>query len=417
MKLLILLGNYWPKMYANGICTNEVIKELVKRGHEIHVLCYSDSKMHKYEEEVNGIKLHMARAPRFNRYRSTTYGEKNKIGWKIGYNYNKFITRISTLLYLPLYPLNSIKMVYRYYKKANEIYHSEKYDLIMGVYKPFEAIAASTLIGKNIKEVKSGIYILDTLIDQQAPPIIKWWLDKSGWFWEKRLYKYNDFIINMISYENIYKNRRYDKFKNKIFFSDIPLYTNRKVTLTNNNQKPNKRKWLYAGTLSRNTRNPEYLCKIFMDKKINVDNELHFYSNGNCEEIITEYSKKALAVFQHGFVSRRKILKELYESDVLVSIGNRKSNMVPSKIFEYISIGKKIIHFYFDNNDSCIKYLRKYENSLLVDEKKDIKDNVAAINNFIESKETITDFRFIDKNFELNKPSYTADIIEKIIDL
>ena len=415
MKLLIVLGNYLPKMQANGICTNEVIKELIKRGHEIHVLCYSDTKANERAESLNGVQVHRVRAPRFNRYRTATNDDKKELIWKFRYNYNKLITRISTLFYFPLYPLNSIKMVYRYYKKAKEIYRSEKFNLVLGVYKPFEAIIASTLIGRNIKEVKSGIYILDTLIDQQANSIIKWWFDKSGWLWEKKLYKYNDFIINMISYEKTYKNSRYDIFKSKMFHSDIPLYIAGEIALMDRTLKSNKVKWLYAGTLNKNNRNPEYLCRLFTDKQICANNELHFYSTGDCEDIIAECSKNVSEIFQHGFVNRSKILKEFEEADVLVSIGNRKSNMVPSKIFEYISTGKRIIHLYSDNNDSCLKYLRKYRNALLVDEKVDIGHNTAIIKDFIESQETIVDLKCIDNEFELNKPSHTADIIEKFI--
>lgn len=416
MKLLIVLGNYLPKIQANGICTNEVIKELIERGHEIHVLCYSDVRSNDYEESLNGVRVHRVRAPRFNRYRTATSDDKNEIVWKIRYIYNKLMTRIATLFYLPLYPLNSIKMIYRYYKKAKEIYRSENLNLVLGVYKPLEAIIASTLIGRNISGVKSGIYILDTLIDQQAVPIMKWWFDKSGWLWEKKLYKHNDFIINMISYEKTYESSRYDTFRSKMFYSDIPLYTEREVKITNKQLNFTKTKWLYAGTLNKNTRNPEYLCKLFSDDQIFANHELHFYSGGDCEDIIAEFSKDVTGVFQHGFVNRSKILKELEEADVLVSIGNKKSNMVPSKIFEYISTGKKIIHFYFDDNDSCLKYLRKYRNALLVDEKADIKHNSIIIKDFIKSNDAIVDLKYISEEFELNKPAHTADIIEKFID-
>jgi hypothetical protein len=418
MKFLIILGNYLPKMHANGICTNEIIKELIKRGHEINVLCYSNSDNNRKNELINGVEVHRVRAPKLNRYRNSIAIERKELKWKIGYYYNKLITRLLTLFHLPFYPLNSIKMVCRYYTKAKELYDQEKFDVVIGVYKPLEAIIASTLISKKYKEVKSGIYILDTLIDQQGKSLLKWWFDKSGWLWEKKLYNHNDFVINMISFKEKYNNSRYEKFRGKLYFSDIPLYTNEELQYVEFNQNYRKKKWLYAGTLNRKTRNPEYLCKLFLENNLIEKNEIHFYSNGNCEDVINDYSKKVpMGIFQHGFVNRDQILKEIKEADVLVSIGNKHSTMVPSKIFEYISTGKKIIHFYLDDNDSCLKYLRKYKNALLIDEKESINFNLNIIINFIYHTERIIDLEYIDNEFKLNKPSYTVDIIESSIKL
>ena len=55
----------------------------------------------------------------------------------------------------------------------------------------------------------------------------------------------------------------------------------------------------------------------------------------------------------------------------LLSIGNLNPSQLPSKVIEYISTGKPVIHFAEIANDPVIKISEKFENLIVVTKKSD----------------------------------------------
>ena len=108
-------------------------------------------------------------------------------------------------------------------------------------------------------------------------------------------------------------------------------------------------------------------------------------------------------------ISHDDVLEKIYNADVLLSIGNKESPMVPSKIYEYMSTGKPIIHFYFYDGDPCIEPLKRYGNALLIkDNDKLSKDKIFEfLKNFkqLECKD-------IEKMFLTSTPKYTVDLLK-----
>lgn len=104
-------------------------------------------------------------------------------------------------------------------------------------------------------------------------------------------------------------------------------------------------------------------------------------------------------------------LKYLDNADVLLSIGNKESPMAPSKIYEYISTGKPIIHFYTWDKDPCIEPLKKYGNAILINENKDF--DIHLLLNFLDTHDRKVFDEFVS-NFESSTPSYTANLISNI---
>lgn len=413
MKILVILGNYMPNSHANGICTDQVIRNLQKRGHEVHVLCYGNSINECKPEVLNDVYIHRIR--RFQKYKMPSEYGRSFMSRFLPIC-KKWMVRLKLLLFLPVYPLNSLVLVSSFYRKANSLHKLEYYDALIAVCNPLEAVVSGALLKKKNRNIKSVMYVLDTLTCNPKKSFLSGWLNWSGWLWEKRLYKVYDLIINMNSYLDNYNNKRYDRFRNKIRFSDIPLLMDEWKPEVKKPTKKSSYKWLYTGKLDMHSRNPEYLCKLFLlDKTLNK-HEIHFYSYGNCENMILRYSAKSSGrIHQHGYVSRDKIIEELNEADILVSIGNKDSKMVPSKIFEYISTGKKIIHFYQNENDSCLVYLKKYKNALLINEKEETSKNIQKIKHFIDRPSMVIANKDIDILYEANKPSYTANIIEELL--
>ena len=103
-------------------------------------------------------------------------------------------------------------------------------------------------------------------------------------------------------------------------------------------------------------------------------------------------------------------IEYLGNADILLSIGNAESPMAPSKIYEYMSTGKPIIHVYTYEKDPCIEPLKKYGNALLLND--EASDMYKKILSFVtEAKEL--QFERVRELFKTATPEYTVNLIEK----
>ena len=111
------------------------------------------------------------------------------------------------------------------------------------------------------------------------------------------------------------------------------------------------------------------------------------------------------------------ILEEaIAKADVLVSVGNRVSRSVPSKLITYISYGKPVVHFSSQKGDVCVQYLEKYPLGLVLREWDNAETNANKLYEFVEkNRGKMVDFSEISNPFLMNTPSYSADLIEDII--
>ena len=104
-------------------------------------------------------------------------------------------------------------------------------------------------------------------------------------------------------------------------------------------------------------------------------------------------------------------IKILGESDVLLSIGNAESPMSPSKIYEYMSTGKPIIHTYSWEKDPCLAPLKTYGNALLISENEAL--NVDKITTFLNTCKILS-FEEVKRLFYKSTPEFTARLISNI---
>lgn len=120
---------------------------------------------------------------------------------------------------------------------------------------------------------------------------------------------------------------------------------------------------LYAGGLNQRTRNPQPIIEAFQEMK-GIDFQLVFYSYGNCERMLKRFSENDSRIEAHGAIDATSVMQEMALASILITIGNKNTNLVPSKIFDCISTGNPILHFYYDEKDPYITYLKDYDLSL-----------------------------------------------------
>ena len=413
-KLLIMMGSYYPKPYANGICVHQIALALKKQGYEIHIVCFN-KQGDKKEDLFEGIFIHRVKMRLFFRLcfyaENNIYTRKSKLVYKLAMILNK----IKKIMYLPLYPMVSPVFIYRYYVRAKALHKEYNFDMVLSVYNPLEALVAGTMVKKKYPNIKFGLYVLDSLTNNTEKKYFsKSWIESKGWKWEKWSYTYADIVLNLKCHEKHHQKERYHIYRSKMKIIDIPLINKIKFDKNISLFDINYTHFVYTGALNFQNRNPQYLCELFLSLGGASEYKLHFYSRGDCEELIDQYVEKTCGnIKRYGYVNQKEALLAIYEANFLISIGNRNTDMIPSKIFEYMSTGKPIIHFYKSENDSCLTYLQKYPLTLLINENEGLEDNINKVKDFIDSPKEPLEFSKIMEMFKQNTPQYTVDIISK----
>lgn len=316
LKIYFLLERYYPDITASGNLLIEMIN-VMSQAEKVEVLCSSStSTIEIYNEYV---------VRRFKKMQKDTRIKDIIIGKKIAVN--------------------------------NEMYES----LIKEINESNEKIV---LIPITISEIQLSIKLKKQFNNIILMPFLLEILPvnyRDSGFIKADIESYSDAIIvlpKLIGYLN----------HNTILTVEHPMVINN----ISNQYSSDSINITHIGGLDKRNRNPKRLLKFikeiqsynhFSEKKL----MFNFYGYGNMDNYLKKMSAKLPNFNFWGSVDSKKSKDILSKSDFLVTIGNKNSMLVPSKLFDYISTGNPIIHFYQNDNDPYIYYLRKYTRSLCVD--------------------------------------------------
>lgn len=403
--IVFVTGQYLPKPGATGLCVHELAKVLATKGYSVKTVCYHDDDYTRYFDDVYKDTVKQPFFMNENRFKN---GIKKRFA--------RIVSLCAKGLYIREYPLRSKLLVARYCNKLDEIIkNSDGVVTIIGTYTPIEAVFAVKKIKQKYKgKIKAVYYSTDTLSNECGNEGIlsAEYRNKKGECAECDMFKVFDKIFLMECHKYHYEKATYDKYREKIEYVGFPLII--KPELKNRQVKPHKKiSCIYAGSLYRVLRNPEFLIKLLSETNDKTNNILaSFYGSGDCDDILKKAeidSDGAIKYF--GMRSHEEVITQINEADILLSIGNNDSPMVPSKIYEYMSTGKPIIHTYRSENDSCLQPLRQYGNALLINENMEL--NINNVIEFISNVHTL-EFDEVKLHFRTSMPQYTTDLIEQL---
>lgn len=393
--IVFLTSLYLGKASANGLCAHNIIDALSEIGHDVDVICYECEENKTNEKNI-----------------FTIHNDSITRGGFIG----KIISKISKAFFLLLsnpkfYILE--KEVDQYYDTLCYIDKFHRIDAVVAIFFPMETAQAMARFKSTHPDARTIIYELDSLADgiAQNDTIYKL-LDNNYQRWLSSLYEKIDYVIIMKSH-SAYWRKVFDKrFHAKLMVSDIPVLLPKPMKPDNFTQLS----FIYAGLIEKKYRSPEYLLLVLKELSTKINFTFRFYSKGDCETMISEIAKEVPGIQQKGYVPQEELDKAMSDTTFLVSIGNSISNSIPSKLISYISYMKPIIHFSSQKNDVCKAYLKDYPFSLVIDQSLSIEDSAGQIISFIESmqKDLLQDIP-LNKLYEMNLPSYSANIISSLI--
>lgn len=399
-KFVFLTNQYLPKPGATGLCVHAIAREMVCRGYESTVVCYKNTD---HDASIDGVEVINIPVPEF--IRSTAQSKRCLMA-----------TRISKLIHLFRYPLRSTRLIRNYMNAVEKCIKGKTDITLMASYTPLEAVVAVQKIKQKYPHIKTVYYSTDTLSNEQGTSGILSadHREKCGYQWERNLFPWFDKILIMECHQDHYFAERYGSFRDKMELVNFPLI----IRPLNVEQEPVQKRdkeiktLVYAGTLYRRLRNPQYTCKLITDVSKELDLQASFLSCGDCEDILAAAVKASDgAICALGMQPHSVAMQYIASADVLLSIGNAESPMTPSKIYEYMSSGKPIVHIYTYEKDPCIPPLQKYGNALLIKE-----NEIGAAEKFKAFLDNARNLRFeqIEEKFITSTPRYSADIIEAL---
>lgn len=389
-NILIIASGYCGNATANGLCAQALAKDFEQNGIAVHVI---SCDLHKEDciSENNVISVQRSPKKKTNPTKSI-FGK----GWQ-------FFKKRLLYTFTPQYDKAVTEKII---DTGKQICQKTKIDAIICMYFPLEAVVAGYKLKKVFPDICFVTYELDSVADGIAGGS-KW--NKYLLFSYKRflghIYKKVDFVAVLECHKHhwIKENKRY---KQKMKLVDLPLLKDTKLMSRETHRDGIS--FLYSGALDDSYRSPNSVLKAFELLNDNIDYKIDFYSKG-CEETLGFFCENNKRLNCHGYVGQAVLEEAVAESNFLISIGNKVSNSLPSKIITYMSYGKPIIHFCLQKEDVCKAYFEKYPLSLIIEYDEPPIVAAVRIKEFaVSNYGKIVPFNEICEALPMNLPSYSS---------
>lgn len=371
-RIAVVMDSYFPNSRATTYIMQNILENLRDRFEIfVFVLSILHKKPADLTEEHNGIHIIYV-DPYVNKKTPRGFWLKLK---------SKVITPIYKAKYKVPYYYDTL---YLRAKQLERLFEKMNITEIISVASPTDVHICTEMVLNRHKDYRWYAFSYDPHShnsDYSAE------FQKRLEYEELKLYKRAKSVFMLRQSETDYKT---SPLYNKITFFDIPIIE-KNISANKSGTDANRIKIMYVGNLYYSIRNPEYMFDLFGKTDL-PDYTLYVIGtfSGWCESDLDTFKKKLNATFGDKLIiidrlNRDEINDYLSDADFFVNLGNLTENQCPSKVIDYISTGKPIIHFQKIKNCSSLLYLRKYPNACILSESEPLETNVLKLKQFITS--------------------------------
>ena len=377
-KILIVTHQFLPHVSPRTTRWKMIIDDLIERGNQVTILTGTppDDSVKNYDILYFG-----------NKKISSTISSIRKDA-----NNNSQNRAIKNFVY------NSLKKIYRFLFKtfswpdyamfwAYTIYKNKKkipknYDYIFSVSLPFTSHLCGSILSKH-----SSDWIMDIgdpfSLKKDSPENNRFLYSSINTYFEKKYYKKSKRII-FTHYESLLfhqENFNLDP-KKLIIGHPISKIDLNKISLSEKyNYSDVPVKIGYFGIFTEGIREPtNYLNSICKD--LEIDFHHYWYTNNESKKYFISYLNNKQHTF-NNLVPRTEAIDLMINSmHILLSIGNTNTYQLPSKVIEYISLGKPVLHFAEISNDPMYKFENLFSNLKIINRNTQKDDLHKFLQNF-----------------------------------
>ena len=364
-KILIVSHQFLPFVSPRTTRWSLLIDELTKKGNEVTVLTGTAPEELKknYEVLYFGSKKFSSS---INKVRKDSQDSSNNFLKKIIYSILKTIYRF--LFKTFSWPDYAMFWAFTIFKNRKRI--ENKFDIIISVSLPFTSHLCAYILKKRI----SADWFMDIgdpfslkINSPENNKIIYSYLNK---YYEKKFYQNASKIIfthNEVA--ELHQNKfNIDRTKIVIGYPIALLNEKRINNSLNFNYEDTPLKIGYFGAFTKSVREPNnYINNIANSLDDDIKHE--WYINKESKKYFT--SIKNISSHQFLDILPREIALEVMVSKmhILLSIGNFNKYQMPSKVIEYISLGKPVLHFAEIADDPLYNFNDLFDNLKIINSK------------------------------------------------
>ncbi len=418
-NIIFIVGEYHPYFSAVGTCCFNIAEEMAK-DNKVIVICMKSYIGQPEAEDYKGQTIIRVS----HRWLDIRLKLNNKI-MKTNGNAHKWYTLLLNGVrakeYLQVvFSKASIKknLVRSYLSALGDI--KEPITAVIPLCFPMDAVLAGMEYKKKVPEIKLIPYLFDPFVESHT-------LHRTEW--NKKIKKQTHLKIEKKMLENSSKVFCVNQLKSHFYMfgnneksivvTEHPLLKKKQTKeCTKDVEIDAKVIVTYTGVFDSLIRNPEYFLRTMKQVFCGLKSELHLYTYGNCGKLIKKYTDESEGkIINHGYVTKEQADNAITQSHVLVSVGNIDNSQVPSKIIEYISACKPIIHFYTADDDVNINILKDYSLSLCLKQDDALfQQNADDFIKFCHKNINSTlDFGEVEKVYYSSTPKFIADQILSVI--
>ena len=308
---------------------------------------------------------------------------------------------------------NPAKRAQLFGKRVKDFVLKEKIDLVCAVYMPF---------GEAMYTAKELDGIAPVCLYQTDP----WGLHRLPEFakdaeahiqQELDLFEKSEHIITTHALHKLYaEDEKYS------------VYTDRMTALNFPNIKPasktcaqsvfsfdsNYTNLLFCGLLEDEYRSPEmFLTTIEQLVAEGEKIRIHFLGTSTSKVLQSFCARYPQNIIHHQAVSFDRAFATMQSADFLLNLSNTLDNMVPSKIFDYFSLGKPVVNVQKIQNCPSREYFDRYPLSFTFE---DFAPDKEALKEFLShNKGKTTDYETVKELFKDATIEYVAQKVENIL--
>ena len=407
-KILFVCSDNYPYEGAIGKLLKNLFNAGLKKQYEIHVLTHMFHTNDKEVEEIDGVLIH-----RFLSWFMFPKGEIHNLikhGNRMANYYNLFVKKVFPKVISGLDPHFFLSRQFSYdtYKEIERLHEIYRFDTVIPTMIGYENVDAGVKFKKEHPEVQLVVYQFDPCGENALEKPSS---ENGRVKLEKGFLEAADTIITTPIIKKRFLELYPTSLTNKVIEMEFPsLIIDQYKDMSLQNEGPIK--CLFAGNIYKGIRDPLYTLQLFGSLE-NDNIELHLL--GDCQIEVPEELRKS-NIFFHNRVTIDEVGMQMQEASMLVNIGNKMTNQLPSKLADYVSTGKPIINIYKYDECPSLLFLDAYEYVLNIKEYDDFEHDSLKLKEFIliNKNKRMTSGSIFEK-YEKCTPEYCVDLVARIV--
>lgn len=410
--IVFVLGSYYPRFSAVGVCAERVVNAL-KGEFKISVIAMTDQQAVEPVVNLEGVDVFRITTPELATRIQLEQGLRTDNALSGRLRLIALRTRATLRRLFSPVTINQ-QLVDAYKEKLRDI---PDLDVLVPLVFPFESVIAAIEYA-SASDVMVVPYIFDNFVDSRSLHVLeiaRKLKKKRHLGLEADMLEKSAAVLAMHPLESHFRRHFGRVVDEKVHFLEHPLLTpnNREDVVSGDTIRI-----VYTGALIKNVREAAYVTELLARLRMDVPVDVDFYVMGNAASAIqTKTTDFGVRIRNNGQVNKKEADAAVAHSSVLLNIGEVEGKQISSKIFEYMSAGKPIIHFSYVKDDTVTKILNRYPLALcLLQSPQQMEENCKKTSEFIlKSAGKSMPFDEVAAIFPEALPSTTASLVSRIV--